>query len=244
MLNICFNFESENIVIQANLEDKMIDVINKYITKTSLDIENIYFLYNGFYLEKDLVVNKIISDVNRQEKKMTILVNLFDCEKENKKESVVISKETICPLCKTNIIMKIKDYKILLLECKNKHRHNNLFLEEYEQTQQIDEIQIKCGNCNKNNKYESYNNIFFRCFTCKKNLCPMCRKSHGKTNNNHNIINYDHKYYICEKHNKPYISYCYNCLLNTCIMCESEHNSHSIEHFSKIILKKDDLKKK
>jgi hypothetical protein len=69
MLNICFNFESENIVIQANLEDKMIDVINKYITKTSLDIENIYFLYNGFYLEKDLVVNKIISDVNRQEKK-------------------------------------------------------------------------------------------------------------------------------------------------------------------------------
>ncbi len=69
MINIFFTFESETIAIQANLEDKMIDVINKYITKTSLDIENIYFLYNGFFLEKDLVVNKIISDVNREEKK-------------------------------------------------------------------------------------------------------------------------------------------------------------------------------
>ena len=69
----------------------------------------------------------------------------------------------------------------------------------------------------------------------------MCRASHEKT---HNTINYDHKYYICEKHNNSYISYCKNCLLNTCIMCESEHNSHSIEHFSQIMPKKDDLKKK
>ena len=177
MINISFNFESMNIDIQANLDENMMDVINRYITKTRLDIENIYFLYNGIFLDKELVVNQVINKFNREEKKMEILVNLLDYEDKNKskKESFVISKETICPICKSNIIMKIKDYKILLLGCKNKHRHNNLFLEEFEQTQKIDESQIKCENCNNENKNknESYNNIFFICFTCKKNyvLC-------------------------------------------------------------------------
>ena len=55
-------------------------------------------------------------------------------------------------MCKSNILMKIKDYKILLLGYKNKHRHNNLFLEEFEQIQKIDESQIKCENCNNENK--------------------------------------------------------------------------------------------
>ena len=232
MIKVTFNFEHETIDIQADLEQPMIDVINKYITKSRLNINNIYFLYNGFFVDKELKVNQIINKVSRESKIMIILVNLLDYENKNQiiTENFVISKEAICPTCKSNIIIKIKDYKILLLECKNKHRHNNIFLEEYEQTQKIDERQIKCENCkNENrNKNESYNNIFFICLTCKKNLCPVCRTSHEKT---HNIINYDHKNYICEKHNNSYISYCKNCLLNTCMICESEHNSHVIEHF-------------
>ena len=245
MINIAFNFESNKVEIQADLEQKMIDVINKYIAKVSLDIEKIYFLYNGNFVEKELKVNQIINEVNRDSKSMSILVNLLEWKSNDNttKQTLVISKEIICPICKSICIIKMKDYKIFLLHCKEKHKSNNIFLEEFEQTQQIDESQIKCENCNidNRNKNESHNNIFFICLTCNINLCPMCRTSHDKA---HNIINYDHKNFICKKHNSSYISYCKNCLLNICMICESEHNSHTIKHFSKIIPKKEDLIKK
>ena len=92
MINISFNFESMNIDIQANLDENMMDVINRYITKTRLDIENIYFLYNGIFLDKELVVNQVINKLNREEKKMAILVNLLDYENKNTntKDSFII----------------------------------------------------------------------------------------------------------------------------------------------------------
>ena len=92
MINISFNFEGENIVIQANLDEKMIDIINRYLTKIRLDIENIYFLYNGIFLDKELVVNQVINKLNREEKKMAILVNLLDYENKNTntKDSFII----------------------------------------------------------------------------------------------------------------------------------------------------------
>ena len=39
--------------------------------------------------------------------------------------------------------------------------------------QNIVETEIICQNCNKVNKSTSYNNIFFICFDCKKNLCRI-----------------------------------------------------------------------
>ena len=60
---------------------------------------------------------------------------------------------------------------------------------------------IICQNCGKYNKASVHNNIFYKCNTCKMDLCPICSSNHDK---NHNIINYDNKNYICEKHNKLY----------------------------------------
>ena len=106
----------------------------------------------------------------------------------------------------------MKDYKILLYECKNRHKSDKIILENFEETQKIDQSKIVCDNCKNTNKNETHNNSFFICLTCKINLCPICWKSHNKT---HKKINYDHKYYICEIHNNPFISYCENCLKNT-----------------------------
>ena len=70
----------------------MIDIINRYLTKIRLDIENIYFLYNGIFLDKELVVNQVINKLNREEKKMAILVNLLDYgnKNTNTKDSFII----------------------------------------------------------------------------------------------------------------------------------------------------------
>ena len=70
------------------------------------------------------------------------------------------------------------------------------------------------------------------CNKCNMNLCPLCKSNHDK---NHKIINYDDKYYICNKHNKEYNSYCAKCNKDICILCEKDHEGHNIKPFSKMI---------
>ena len=53
-------------------------------------------------------------------------------------------------------------------------------------------------------------------------LCPLCKSSHNK---NHNIINYNDKNYICNKHNELFIKYCNECRENMCMLCENEHKN-------------------
>ena len=48
----------------------------------------------------------------------------------------------------------------------------------------------------------------------------MCQTKHDKL---HQIMNYDEKYYICDRHNENYNSYCEDCKRNLCTLCEREH---------------------
>ena len=76
--------------------------------------------------------------------------------------------------------------------------------------------------------------IFVICNTCKINLCPLCKENHDQ---NHNIINYEQKYYICDIHNRQFNSFCKSCKKDICVLCESEHEQHEIIYYSKIIPK-------
>ena len=241
MVTVFFNYNSINIEIQTNLEEKMINAFTKFAIKSNENVEKFYFLYSGAVIENESTIDQVINKQDREKSQMIILVNILDFVDETKKDSFILSKETICPKCKSSIKMNMKDYKILLDECKNRHKSDNIILENFKETQKIDQSKIVCDNCKNKNKNETHNNIFFICLTCKINLCPVCRYSHDKI---HKIINYDHKYYICEIHNNPFISYCENCLRNTCIVCEAEHNSHKITHFSKILPNIDEIKRK
>ena len=51
---------------------------------------------------------------------------------------------------------------------KMAHKVNDILINDFEQTQNINEAKIICQNCNKINKSTSYNNIFFICLDCKK----------------------------------------------------------------------------
>ena len=122
-------------------------------------------------------------------------------DNENKND-IIKSKDVICPECGECIRIDIKDYKIKLYECKNKHKLENISLDEFENMQKIDKTKIICKICNKSNKSNSNNNIFYKCITCKKNICPLCKSNHDKL---HKIINYDDKNYICNKHNEIFV---------------------------------------
>ena len=84
----------------------------------------------------------------------------------------------------------------------------NILLEKYENTQEIDISKIICNICKINNKGHTFNNNFFVCNTCKENICPLCKSKHDKE---HKIINYEQKDYICDMHNELYIKYCTTC---------------------------------
>ena len=135
--------------------------------------------------------------------------------------------------------MKINNYKISLYNCKNKHQIKDLSLKEYQGTQKIDNNKIRCNICKNINRSQTFNNIFFKCITCNKSLCPMCKQNHDA---NHFIINYDLINYRCFKHNEAFTSYCKDCLKNLCMLCENEHENHDTVYFGKLITNSDKIK--
>ena len=137
-MDIEFNYEHKKTIIQGNLNDLFEEIIQKYITKTNLDINDIYFLSNGKYINKKDKLENIMNEDNKKNKTIQILVYSKDDTKKNDNKNFKISKDIICPQCKEICKYKIKDYKIQLYDCKQKHSTEIINLNEYENKQKID----------------------------------------------------------------------------------------------------------
>ena len=93
----------------------------------------------------------------------------------------------ICPKCKESSILDEKDYKLIIYGCESDHITKNILINKFNNLQINDYSKIICKECNKNNRYNTYKNEFYKCDICKIDLCPMCKSKHD---NNHKIINY------------------------------------------------------
>ena len=120
----------------------MKDIIKQY-TK---DLNNIYFLYNGDMLKKELK----IEEINNEENEIKILVLEIE-DQDEIKEKLKKSEDIICPGCKEICFFNINNYKITLSNCKNNHCFSNIIISEFNDLQEINESQILCHKC-KNNK--------------------------------------------------------------------------------------------
>jgi len=223
-------------VIQCKETDTLREIINKFIIKRQKDVNDLYFIYNSNVIkENDIVLtfDQIANSNDRLRKKMCILVN----EKDGGKNvnAFIKSKEIVCPRCRESILFSINDYMITLNGCKNKHTTKDLSFTDFESTQYIDESKIVCGKCKNKNKAESSKRLFYRCFTCKMNLCVLCNSTHDK---DHNIVDYDLKNYFCELHNEKFTSYCKKCEKSICALCEGNHETHEVIKYK--ISNKDD----
>jgi len=236
MVEVIFKYEGINTIIQCNINDKMKDIINIFLIKIGKNENdnNLLYIYNGNIINYNLTFIEQANEIDRKRNKMNIIVNNGNINEIKE----IISKDIICPVCRENIFINIKDFKINFYGCKNGHKINNILINKYESIQKIDLSKIKCNECNENNKGNTHNNKFYICNTCNKNICPLCKSKHDK---NHIIIKYDDKNYICNKHNDPFIKYCKKCNENICILCENEHNSHEIIDLVKILLNKNEL---
>ena len=166
---------------------------------------------------------------------MIILANDISDEPKNKdmeNTNLKRAKNIICPKCKEDIKLSLKDYKINLFDCNNDHKIDNIKLNDFQKTQLIDETKIICDICKINNKSQTYNNQFNFCLECEKNICPLCKSSHDKS---HSIIDYEQKYSVCHSHLEPYNSYCEKCKKDLCLGCEKEHEGHTIKSYGSMI---------
>ena len=238
MANIIFIYNGNEIKIQCNENDKMEEICQKFCTKMEKEINNICFFYSGKQINFQLKFNEISKGLKN------IIILAYDIStyfREVNKPVFIKSKEIICPECEEVCLFSIKDYRITLNGCIYGHEIRNISLEAFKNTQLINESNIKCFKCNKN-KSKTYNRQFYRCLTCKINLCPLCNSSHDNT---HKIIDYDKKNYICSIHNDAFISYCKKCKNNLCMLCEKEHNkNHNIINYKNIIQDDGKIKEK
>ena len=233
-IEIIFSYNGVNTIIQSEKNTKFKDIYKSFKNKVKAEEKLLFYMYNGSNIPNDkLTFDEIANSDDKIRNKMNIVVNDFDTEEPNplQSECIINSKEIICPECKENIKFKFEDYNISLYECKNKH-DLDLFINEFNITQNINISKIICQNCKIYNKGNVNKNIFYKCNTCKLNLCPICYFNHDK---NHNIINYDDKNYICEEHNDKYIAYCKDCKQNICIFCEQNHKNDNIINFGQLI---------
>ena len=240
MSQVDFNYKGIITSIQCNKNEKMKDICKKFLTKIGKEINNLFFIYSSQILNDELTFEQCSNSEDKKRNKMSILVySINETSYYDLFPSIIKSKEIICPECGEICKIKIKDYKVTLFECKNNHKINNIFLNKFDYTQNIDQSKIVCNICKKNNKSNTYNNLFYRCGLCKINICPLCKTNHNQT---HLLIYYDLKNYICNIHNEPFISYCQNCKNNMCMLCEKEHFNHKIIYFGKIMPNVDYLK--
>ena len=74
MVEVVFDFEQNQTFIQSNLTDSLETIINKFISKTKLDLNEIYFLSNGKNIktENKETIENIMTDSEKINKKKTI----------------------------------------------------------------------------------------------------------------------------------------------------------------------------
>ena len=234
MLKIIFTFESEKIKIECDSEKKIKEIFQRFALEKRIDLNSLYFIYNAILItEQEKKLSEIINNQDRERNEMNILV--YPANENENGENVIVSKEIICPICKENILVNIKDYKINLNNCKYGHKINNILLKDYEKFQKIDISKIICNKCNDKNKGEVYKNEFYKCNTCQMNLCPLCYSEHDKS---HKIINYDEKNNACYIHNEKYIKFCNKCNKYICSKCEETHKNHDIINYNDILSNK------
>ena len=225
------NYKNDIIKIMPEPNDKMENIFKKFLSIKRVDENSIYFCFMGRLVLKGLKLEDYLNYDGKSRSKLEISVIKRDSE------SIIKSNQIICPVCGEAAQIKLKNKKFEIFGCKYKHKIDDLTFNEFKKTQLIDISKIICHECKSNNKYNTYNNLFFYCFNCNKNLCPLCKFNH---NINHKIVEYKQRFFYCNKHNKLYNFYCNVCQENICESCKSSHNNHEMIRYSKVAREKSD----
>ena len=223
MKNVRFIYMNNNYEIKVNNENMIINnLLYKYVSILKKEIKQLYFIYKGKYLS--LNNNKRMNEIDDNNLIIFVFDLYFQKHKSNNDKNKEL-KHIICPECKNLAIINYNN-DLFSLNC-NKHKFNNFTINLFLENQYFHQLNINCDIC-KNNKI--YYDKFYKCIN-RKNICPLCIEKYKIENT---IIDYDYRFYFCNKHNNRYISYCKNCNINLCNQCENEHSKHKYKSFKEI----------
>ena len=233
MASVDLIFNGNTTTVQCNENETIEEILIKFGNKAQKNTSELSFLYGGQIIDVNKTFNETANSQDKERKKITILVtDIKNTVDQNQDLNLKKSKYIICPKCYDIISINAQNFKIKLYACKNGHIINNLSFLDFNNSQLIDESKIICDICKNTNKANTYNNSFFVCNTCNKNICPLCNSSHDK---DHIRIDYEQKYFKCNIHNELFSSYCKQCNKNICILCEKEHQNHNKISFGEIL---------
>ena len=221
-ISVLFTYNGVQTEIKCLKSDKLRDIFKIFNSKVELDnTKKYYYFYNNNEISDELKVEDLINEKDGEVDQIKILV-----EEENIKDL----NEIVCPDCGEAILIKINDYRINCLKCKNNHFINNISIKELNNILKMDITEIECDECKIRNK----GNIsdFYKCLKCKNNLCPSCKSKHDK---DHIKIEYDKINVICNIHNCFYVKYCKECNKNICLKCLQDHLNHNTINFEDLM---------
>ena len=229
-MNVEFNLNQKITIIQANLDDPFQSIIEQYIQKAPIEPNSVYLIANSKPIELKQTLENHMNDIDKQNNKLTVFVNVLNKEgHKNEKNVLIHSNDIICPECKEPCRFTLDNYKIKLFDCVHNHVKSDIKLSDFYQTQKNEKPDIICASCKNTNKGCINNSEFFQCLTCKETLCLPCKEKHDS---NHSIIKYYQKNYICSKHNNFFDKYCNVCHSNICSLCGTEHLQHKTTVYS------------
>ena len=217
---IKFSYNGTNAIIEAVKDEYMKDIFKKFSLEIKVEINNLFFLYNGNIIEGKWKLEEII-DQKRIVENDLIIILVCEIEDDDVKDYIKQSKQIICLKCKEFCKISFDDYKIILNKCPNGHSFSNLLLNEISNFEVINEKEIICNNCPKS-KADSAG--FYYCCNCKIILCPLCKLKHN--NLQHLMLNYESKDSICNDHGERYILYSKNLKKNFCDLCYIDKNKY------------------
>ena len=231
MNKVEFTYNDDKYFVQCKSEEKMKDIISKFMNKINKDRNNIVFLYNGQMINEELAFKQCANRLDRSRNYINVVViegqNANDDSLNFKKSNYII-----CPKCGEKASLSIKDFKLSISGCNHKHNTEELELKELEKTQLIDQSKIHCNNCNSL-KSDSNENKFFFCLQCKQNLCPGCKNIHVESHKDY-IKDYEEIQFYCQIHFDEYSFYCNDCEKDCCPKCKKEHENHNLIEYDSI----------
>ena len=90
MIKIEFNYKTKITIIQANLEDKFKNIINKYIQEYSLESKSIYFLVNSKQINPEQTIENYMNNLEKDNDILKVFVEKKNTQ--NNKEIFLTKK--------------------------------------------------------------------------------------------------------------------------------------------------------
>ena len=177
-----------------------LDIFSNLIGLKTYEIS---FYHKGKPLDK----NKQIS----QYKDKNIVIFAFKLNINIEKENI---NNITCPICKNLALITVNNDRISITNCCNKHNILNIPLDEFNESQNINDSKKECDLCK--NRQNLYGDKFKFC-SCGKRLCNICSMKHEAK---HKKTDYKNRYTKCIKHGNFFETYCLTCNVNLCQACE------------------------